>query len=87
MCSILHNIVMTMLRDTILKRMEDLDLTINQVAVMLKDRIPRRTIYEYLSGRSDARSAVVSEIMDVLNLIVTVKTSKRAKSPRKEVRP
>ena len=76
-----------MLRDTILKRMADLDLTINQVAVMLKGRIPRRTIYEYLSGRSDARSEVVSEIMNVLNLIIIVKPLKRAKSPRKEVRP
>lgn len=59
---------MTMIRKTIIERMHEMDLNPNQLSEMLKDRIPRRTIYDFLSGKSDARSEVVSALMEALEL-------------------
>ena len=59
---------MTMIRKVIIKRMNELNLNPNQLSEMLKGRIPRRTLYDFLSGKTDARSEVVSELMKVLGL-------------------
>ena len=59
---------MTMIRKTIIRRMKELNLNSNQLSVMLRDEIPRQTIYDFLSGKTDARTEVVSAIMKVLGL-------------------
>jgi len=59
---------MTMIRDIIIKRMKELDLNTNQLSEKLKGKIPRQTIYDFLSGRNDARSEVVSELIKALDL-------------------
>ena len=59
---------MTMIRDIIIKRMRELDMNTNQLSEKLKGKIPRQTIYDFLSGRNDARSEVVSELVEALNL-------------------
>ena len=59
---------MTMIREAIKKRMQELDLNPNQLSEMLKGKIPRQTIYDFLSGRTDARSEVVSELIKALGL-------------------
>lgn len=59
---------MTIIRKTIIKRMNELNLNPNRLSEMLKDRIPRRTIYDFLSAKTDARSEVVSELMKALDL-------------------
>jgi hypothetical protein len=62
-----------MIRNAIKKRMNELKLTTNQLSVMLKGKIPRRTIYNFLSDNIDARTEVASEIMEVLGLELTPK--------------
>jgi len=59
---------MTMIREAIKKRMKELKLNPNRLSVMLKDEIPRQTIYDFLSGKTDARTEVVSALMKVLDL-------------------
>jgi hypothetical protein len=65
---------MTMIRDKILERMNELNLNPNQLYEILKSRksnIPRMTIYDFLSGRTDARTEVASELMKELGLKIT----------------
>lgn len=50
--------------------MKELNLNPNRLSGMLDGKIPRMTIYDFLSGKSDARSEVVSELMKVLKLEV-----------------
>ena len=71
---------MTMIRDTILKRIKELDINTNQLSEMLKGKIPRQTIYDFLSEKTDARSEVVSELIKVLDLeLVPKKKSQKTK--------
>ncbi len=74
-----HNGIMAMIRKAIIKRMNELKLNPNQLSVTLKGRIPRRTIYDFLSGKTDARSEVVSELIKVLGLELVAK-----KKPKKK---
>ncbi len=67
---------MTMIRDIIIKRMKELDMNTNQLSEKLKGKIPRQTIYDFLSGRNDARSEVVSELIKVLGLELKPKKRK-----------
>jgi len=57
-----------MIRKAIIRRMKEMDLNPNRLSEILKGKIPRQTIYDFLSGKSDARSEVVSELMKVLKL-------------------
>ena len=69
---------MTMIRDIIIKRMKELDINTNQLSEKLKGKIPRQTIYDFLSGRNDARSEVVSELIQAMDLeLVPKKKSKK----------
>ena len=68
---------MTMIRDIIIKRMKELDLNTNQLSEKLKGKIPRQTIYDFLSGRNDARSEVVSELIKALDLELKPKKDRR----------
>ena len=75
------------IRQSILDRMRELGWTINHVSVLVKGRIPRRTVYAYLTGEVDARTEVASILMEVLGLTITSKPVKRAGRPRKERKP
>ncbi len=66
---------MTMIRNAILSRMKELNLTTNRVSELLEGRIPWRTIYDFLNGSTDARTEVASALMEVLGL--TIATKKR----------
>jgi len=72
------------LRDAILKKIKKDGLTKNQVAYLpkVKGKIPRRTVYAYLSGEKDSASKTVSILLDAVGLTIT--TTNRAKRPRKE---
>ena len=63
-----YNTNMTMIRKAIIKRMNELNLNPNQLSEMLKGKIPRQTIYDFLSCNTDARSEVVSELIKALEL-------------------
>ena len=76
MCDIPHNSIMTMIREAIIKRMNELNLNPNLLSEMLKGRIPRRTIYDFISGKTDARSEVVSELIKALGLELKPKKKK-----------
>ncbi|MFA5252203.1 MAG: hypothetical protein WC454_06430 [Phycisphaerae bacterium] len=67
---------MTMIRKAIIKRMNELKLTTNQLSEILKHKIPRRTIYYFLSGKTDAGTKVASELMRVLRIELTTKKHK-----------
>jgi len=56
--------------------MKELDMNTNQLSEKLKGKIPRQTIYDFLSGRNDARSEVVSELIKVLGLELKPKKRK-----------
>jgi predicted transcriptional regulator len=71
-----HNGIMTMIRKAIIKRMNELNLNPNKLSVMLKGRIPRRTIYDFLSGKTDARTEVASALMKALELEMKPKKKK-----------
>ena len=73
---------MTMIREAITKRMKELDLNPNQLSEMLKGKIPRQTIYDFLSGRTDARSEVVSELIKALGLEIRPAKRKGKKKER-----
>jgi hypothetical protein len=68
---------MTMIRKAIIERMIELKLNANQLSVKLKDKIPRQTIYDFLTGTTDARTEVASELMKVLWLEIKPKKPKR----------
>ena len=70
---------MTMIRKAILKRMDELKMNPNQLSKILKGSIPRMTIYDFLSGKSDARSEVVGEIMKALGLKILPKSDKKGR--------
>jgi predicted transcriptional regulator len=75
------------IRESILDRMREFGWTINHVSVLVRDRIPRRTVYTYLTGQVDARTEVASALMEVLGLTIAVTSKqmvKRARRPRKE---
>ena len=76
MSDIPYNANMTMIRDTIKKRMKELNMNTNQLSEKLKDKIPRQTIYDFLSGKTDARSEVVSALMKALGLELKPKKRK-----------
>ena len=73
---------MATIRKTIIKRMNELNLNPNQLSVMLKDDIPRRTIYDLLSGKTDTRTEVVSALMQALGLELRPAKKKAKKGTR-----
>ena len=79
---------MSEIREAILKQMKKSGMTIYQVAKLVEDKVPQRTVYAFLTGEKDAGTRTASIIMKALGLTVTTKPIvKRGKSPRKEVRP
>ena len=70
---------MTMIRDAIIERMNELDLNPNQLSEMLKGHVPRMTVYDFIAGRTDARTEVAAELMQVLGLEVRPIKSKKRK--------
>jgi len=71
-----------MIRDAIIERMKELNLNPNQLSEMLKSDIPRQTIYDFLSGRTDARTEVASALMRALGLkIAKEKQRNKKKAP------
>lgn len=73
-----YNQSMTMIRKAIIKRMKELNLNPNRLSEKLKGKIPRQTIYDFLSGKTDARTEVASALMKTLGLeLVAKKKSKK----------
>ena len=62
--------------------MNELNLNPNQLSEMLKGKIPRQTIYDFLSGKTDARTEVVGALMNVLGLELKPTAKKRKKKAR-----
>ena len=75
------------LRKEILKKMKKDGLTINQMTNLpkVKGKIPRRTVYAYLSGEKDSSSKIVSRLLDAVGLTITTKrTIKRSGKEQKK---
>ena len=69
-------ILMSSIRNEILKQMSSLGLTIYQVSKMVENRIPKRTVYAFLSGEKDTVTETASIFMETLGLKVEVKPDK-----------
>jgi hypothetical protein len=61
---------MSEIRDVILQKMLSLGLTIYQVAKLVQNRIPKRTVYAFLSGEKDTGTETASIIMQELGLTI-----------------
>ncbi len=76
---------MSDIRDVILKRMSEMNLTTYKLCKMVEGQVPKRTIYDFISGKSDTGTEVASALMEALGLTITIKRNmKRGKRPRKE---
>ena len=73
---------MTMIRKAIIRRMKELNLNPNRLSEMLKGNIPRQTIYDFLSGKTDARTEVASALMQALALELRPAKKKAKKGTR-----
>lgn len=76
---------MTMIRNAIKERMKELNLKPCHIYEMLKDRIPRQTIYDFLTEKKndkswrDTRTEVASALLEVLGLeIVKIRNLKES---------
>jgi plasmid maintenance system antidote protein VapI len=58
-------------------------LTTYRLCKMLEGKVPKRTIYDFLSGKTDTTTEVACILMEALGLKIT--TNKKGKRPRKEV--
>jgi len=63
---------MSNIRNIILEQMLSLGLTIYQVSKMVKERIPKRTVYAFLSGEKDTGTETASILMEALGLKMAV---------------
>ena len=74
------------IRSAILRKIRRDGLTINQVANLpkVKGKIPRRTVYAFLSGEKDSASETVSILLDAVGLTITTTTQRAKKRPGKE---
>ena len=61
---------MGQIRDSILKQMLELGLTIYQVSKMVEGKIPQRTVYTFLTGEKDMGTETASLIIEALGLVV-----------------
>lgn len=64
------------IRQSILKQIADLELTIYQVSKMVKDKISQRTVYAFLAGEKDTSTEAASIIMEALGLNVGTNPNK-----------
>jgi len=67
---------MSDIRNIILQQMTSLRLTIYQVSKMVKDRIPKRTVYAFLSGEKDTGTETTSILMETLGLKVEINSDR-----------
>jgi plasmid maintenance system antidote protein VapI len=83
-----NNVLMGQIRDSILKQMLKLELTIYQVSKKLEGKIPQRTVYTFLTGEKDMGTETASILMETLGLKVEVNTDRteylRAERMKKE---
>jgi plasmid maintenance system antidote protein VapI len=64
---------MSKIRDIILKQMLNSGLTIYRVSKIVEDEVPQRTIYDFLSGKTDTTAEVVWRLLEALGLTITTK--------------
>lgn len=78
--------VMSKIRDIILSYMHKSDVSIYRISKMVEGNVAQRTVYDFLSGKSDTSTEVAWILMDALGLTITNKSIvKRVKKrPRKE---
>lgn len=76
---------MSKVRDIILKKMHKSNLTIYRVSKMVEGKVPQRTVYDFLAGKTDTGTEVASAIMEALGLTITNNLNRKGgRRPRKE---
>jgi plasmid maintenance system antidote protein VapI len=76
---------MSKIREIIRREMQKSGLTTYRLCKMVEGRVPRRTVYDFLSGRTDTTTEVAWTLMQALGLQIRHST-KRGKRPRKEAK-
>jgi hypothetical protein len=61
---------MSEIRNIILKHMIDSGLTIYRVSQMVENRVPQRTVYDFLSGKTDTTTEVAWAIINALRMTI-----------------
>ena len=56
--------------------MLDLNLNIHQVAKLVESKVPRRTVYAFLTGEKDTATKTAAVLMEALGLTVTMELEK-----------
>ena len=80
-----NTMVMSEIRDIILSHMHTSNVSIYRISKMVEGKVAMRTVYDFLSGKSDTSTEVAWILMNALGLTITNKPIvKRAKRPRKE---
>lgn len=67
---------MSQIRDLILLKMQKSGLTVYQVSLMVKGKIPQRTVYAFLKGEKDTTTETAEIIMNALGIVVTSESEK-----------
>lgn len=67
-----NNVLMGQIRDSILKQMLKLELTIYQVSKKVEGKISQRAVYTFLTGEKDMATEKASILMEALGLKVKV---------------
>ena len=72
------------IRNKILEHISNLDITLYQVSKLVKDRVPKRTVYAFLSGEKDTGTKTASILMEALGLKVEIEKG-RTENLRAEI--
>jgi len=70
------------MRNSILNQMSKSGLTAYKVSKLVEGKVPQRTVYDFLSGKTDTTTKVAWILMEALDLTVTTKrVVKRSRRP------
>lgn len=61
------------IRKIVLDRMKDRELTQSRIADLLKDRIAKRAIHDFLNGTTNLNSKALGYLFDLLDLTIKPK--------------
>ena len=71
---------MSKMRNTILNQMNKSGLSTYKISKLVEGKIPQRTVYDFISGKTDTSTKVAWMLMDVLGLTVTTKHNAKRNS-------
>jgi len=77
--------LMGSIRNAILEEMVRRKLTIYQLSNMVREKVPQRTVYAFLTGEKDTGTETASVLMEALGLVIDNSPDKKAYSERSKI--